>query len=176
MIRAPRSPAAIAGLFVLFYVCLQGLVIAGHGSALERWIIEDVNVRTSVAIINWLTPRIGALAQGNHIAAPGATLSVRNGCEGTEILLPLWAALLACPFSQRIRVVGLLLGTVWVFVLNQARILALFYAFRADPVLFGQLHGYIAPLLLIFAVLAFFLGVLKWDRRRSLSSASPLFV
>jgi len=171
-----RSPAAIAGLFGLLYVCLQGLVIAGHGSALERWIIEDVNVRTSAALIHWLTPQIGAVAQDNRIVAPGSTLSVRNGCEGTEILIPMWAALLAYPLSRAGRTVGLLSGTAWVFVLNQARIVALFYAFRADPALFGQLHGYIAPLLLIFGVLAFFLGVLQWDRRRPLSSASPLCV
>ena len=82
--------------------------------------------------------------------------------------------LLAYPFTWRTRLFGLLAGTAWVFALNQARVLGLFYAFRDDPVLFGHLHGLVTPLLLILGVLVFFFGVLQWDRRSpaSLHSAS----
>jgi exosortase family protein XrtM len=172
MIRARRSPGAIVVIFLVAYAALQALVIAAHGSALERWIIEQAGVRTSVTLIGWLTPRIGATANGASIIAPDATLNIRPGCEGTEILIPLFAALLAYPFSWRTRVFGLLMGTGWVFVLNQARILGLFYAFRADPELFGSLHGFVAPLLLILGVAAFFFGVLQWDRQRAPARAS----
>ena len=172
-IRGSRaSSGAIAAIFLISYVALQALAIAAHGSAVERWIIEQANVRTSVALIDWLTPRIGATAQETRIVAPGATLNIRTGCEGTEILIPLFAALLAFPLSVSTRLFGLLAGTAWVFVLNQARILGLFYAFRADPVLFGQLHGFIAPLLLILGVLVFFFGVLQWERYRPVSASS----
>ena len=172
-IRGSRASAgAITAIFLLAYVALQALAIAAHGSAVERWIIEEANVRTSVALIDWLTPQIGAAARQTRIVAPGATLNIRTGCEGTEILIPLFAALLAFPLSVRTRMFGLLAGAAWVFVLNQARILSLFYAFRADPVLFGQLHGFIAPLLLILGVLVFFFGVLQWERYRAVSPAS----
>ena len=165
-IQPSRSPGAIATVFLVAYLFLQGIGIAAHDSAFERWLIEDVNVQASVALIDWLTPQAGATAKETRIVAPGATLNVRQGCEGTEILIPLIAALLAYPFSWRTRLFGLVVGTVWVFVLNQARILGLFYTFRAAPRLFGQLHGFVAPLLLIFGVLVFFLGVLQWERRR----------
>ena len=42
-------------------------------------------------------------------------------------------------------------------MLNQARIVALFFANRADAELFDALHGMIAPLLLIACSLLFFL-------------------
>ncbi len=167
-----RSPWVIAGIFVALFFALQGAWLAARGSGFEHWLIEDVNVRSSVSLIRLLTPEVGASAQGPSIIAPGARLNVRNGCEGTEILIPLVAALLAYPFAWQSRLVGLLTGTFWVFALNQARVLGLFYAFRDDPALFGQLHGLVTPLLLIFGVLFFFLGILKWDRRFGASSRS----
>ena len=61
----------------------------------------------------------------------------------------------------RARLGGVLVGTVLVFVLNQGRILALFYAYRSDKPLFDLLHGTLAPLLLIALSALFFLFWLK---------------
>lgn len=170
--RGRRSPWAIGGIFVALFFVLQAAWIAARGSGFEHWLIEDINVRSSVSLIQMLTPGIGASAQGPSIVAPGTRLNVRNGCEGTEILIPLVAALLAYPFNWRTRLFGLLAGTAWVFALNQARVLGLFYAFRDDPLLFGHLHGLVTPLLLIVGVLVFFFGVLQWERRRQALPAS----
>lgn len=170
--RGRRSPWAIATLFAALFIAIQAAWIAARGSGFEQWLIEDVNVRSSVTLIQMLTPDIGASAHGLSIVAPGTQLNVRNGCEGTEILIPLLAGLLAYPFTWRTRLVGLLAGTAWVFALNQSRVLVLFYAFRNDPALFGPLHGLATPLLLIQGVLVFFFGVLQWDRRSAASSRS----
>lgn len=171
---APEAPSAlpnrpvwlIAIGFIVAYVVLQTGWIAARGTILERWLIEDVNVRTSVALIRVLSPQIEAVARGASVVAPGGGLNIRIGCEGTEILFPLLAALLAYPLSWRARVFGLTAGTLLVFALNQARLLSLFYSYRGDPALFGQLHGFVTPLLLMVCVTAFFAGVLQWDRRQ----------
>jgi exosortase/archaeosortase family protein len=170
--RGRRKPWVIAAIFTVLFIALQVAWIAARGSGFERWLIEDVSVRSSVTLIQVLTPDIGATAHGPSIIAPGTRLNVLNGCEGTEILIPLIAALLAYPLARRTRIIGLLAGTAWVFALNQARMLGLFYAFRDDPVLFGHLHGLVTPLLLILGVLVFFFGVLTWDRRLPASSRS----
>jgi len=52
----------------------------------------------------------------------------------------------------RRRLIGLGLGILLVFGLNQIRLVALFYAFRADPSLFDLLHGILAPIALVIAV------------------------
>lgn len=161
-----RAPAwRIAAVFIVVYAALQGGWIAARGTALESFLIEDVNVRTAVALIQLLSPQIPTVAKGASIVAPGGGLNVRNGCEGTEILFPLLAALLACPMSWRTRVFAMLIGSVVVFALNQARLLALFYAFRDSPQWFAQLHGFITPLCLMLCVVAFFAGVLQWEAR-----------
>jgi exosortase/archaeosortase family protein len=117
-----------------------------------------------VALINTLTPQVAAAARGPSILASDGGINVRNGCEGTEILFLLVAALLAYPFSWRLRLVGAVAGAAYVFLINQVRLLALFYSIRSDRALFNQLHGVIAPLVLILCTLAFFIALRSWDR------------
>lgn len=99
--------------------------------------------------------------------APGGGIQILNGCDGTEVWFLLVAALLVFPFGWTRRWVGLLLGTIWVFGLNQMRLLALFYAFRQDPALFNQLHGVVAPMVLILAILGFVVALKQWEPGRA---------
>ena len=101
------------------------------------------------------------------INAPGGGLNVLNGCEGTEALFLLLAAFLVAPLPWRSRFGGFLLGVGMVFVVNQLRILALFYAYRADHALFDPLHGTVAPILVILLVAGYFYGWLLYSRPRS---------
>ena len=73
------------------------------------------------------------------------------------MLFLLIAAFASAQLPWRARLGGLLAGTLLVFVLNQGRILALFYAYRSDKALFDLLHGTVAPLLLIALSSLFFL-------------------
>jgi exosortase/archaeosortase family protein len=73
-----------------------------------------------------------------------------------EALFLLSAAIAVVPLSWSQRSRGLLLGTLIVFVANQARILALFYAYRADHNLFDRIHGIIAPIAVILVVTGYF--------------------
>lgn len=152
-------------IFLLGFFVLQLGWNQARGTRLEHWVIDCATVRTSVALINTLTPRVSAVARGPSILAPDGGINVRNGCEGTEVLFLLIAALLAYPFSWRLRVVGAVAGAGYVFLVNQVRLLALFYSIRSDRSLFNQLHGVIAPLALILCTLMFFLVLRTWDQR-----------
>jgi hypothetical protein len=59
------------------------------------------------------------------------------------------------------RLLGMTLGIGLVFMLNQARIVALWQAFLHDKMLFGVLHGTVLPLTLVAACLAYFLVFLS---------------
>ena len=152
--------------FLAAYLLLQTAWDQCRGTALQRVVIDGMTVRTNVALINFLTPHIQASAQGSSIVAVGGGINVRSGCEGTELLFLLIAALIAFPFSRRVRWVGIATGIVLVFLLNQVRLLALFYSFRSNPVVFGQIHGLAGPLGLVIVLVAFFVLLLRWDRHR----------
>lgn len=158
------SMRPIWGMLTLFLAVVMSLQFGwseARGTWLERAVIDQATVGTAVTVIHTLTPEIGAYGAGSRIKAPGGGINILNGCEGTEVLFLLIAALLAAPLRWRVRAISALAGTVFVFVLNQVRLLVLFYSYRNDRVLFEQLHSLIAPLALIVATLAFFLLVLR---------------
>lgn len=155
--------------FLVLVALLQGLWNWARGTMVERLVIDRATVASAVALINLAMPDVRAVAAGSRIRAPGGGLNILNGCEGVEVLFLLFAALAAFPLSGRRRLLGIAIGTLFVFLLNQARILALFYAFRTDKVLFGQLHGTIAPVLLILATVLFFIF---WTRKAGVGRTS----
>jgi exosortase family protein XrtM len=148
-LRSLRGLLLRAFAFALVFMALQSGWEAARGSWIERLWVHQLTVRSATVVINQLTPEVQAVAKGTRISAPGGGLNVLFGCEGTDAVFLLTAALLVFPMSLRARATGLVVGLVWVFVLNQLRIVALFYAFRADSGLFDLLHTAAAPLLMV---------------------------
>lgn len=161
-----RRPLWLMGLmFVLVVTVLQWTWSEARGTAVEHAVIDTATVGTAVATINAFTPDVHASAAGSRIRAPHGGINVLNGCEGTEVLFLFVAALMAYPMSWRIKFGGLMIGTVFVFVANQLRLIALFYSYQSDRGLFDQLHGLVMPLALIVATLGLFVWLIHLDER-----------
>lgn len=148
-------------VFVLAFGLLQTGWTACRDTAVERLVIHEATVAPAAALIRMLTPAIPARARAASILAPGGGLRILNGCEGTEVMFLLVAAFVAVPMAPRRWALALALGLAGVFVLNQARILVLFYAYRHDPALFETLHTLVLPLVLVAAVALYFHAVLR---------------
>lgn len=150
-------------LFAVLFIAMQAGWSVAQGTTLEHITVGDWTVKPAAFWIQLLTPDIGANAQGYSINAPGGGINVLNGCEGFEVIFLWIAALAITPLSWRNRGLGLVLGVGLIWVLNQVRILVLFYANRSDKVWFSQLHGTIAPLVLIVAVAGVFTLFVVWS-------------
>ncbi len=166
---AARHPWRAGLVFVLAFLILQTLWSQARDTALERLWIDTATVKTAVALIDFVSPEVQASAQGSRIKAPGGGINVLNGCEGTDILFLLTAVFLAFSMPWHRRLAGLGLGLVLVFLLNEARILALFYAYRSDRALFDLLHSLVAPIVLIAFAAAYFYA---WTYRERLAEAA----
>ena len=153
----PRPLWLQALLFGAVFFVLQ----AGYGAVRDTWVerlvIDTLTVKTAAWSIRTLTPDVAVEAVGSRLKAPGGGINIINGCEGTEVLFLLYAAFASALLPWRARLTGVLAGTALVFLLNQGRVLALFYAYRSDKALFDLLHGTVAPLLLIALSALFFL-------------------
>jgi exosortase/archaeosortase family protein len=154
--RWAAIPLRSLALFLAMFLVLQTGWESLRGSAIEHLVIDDATAGSAAWLIRTLTPSIPAVAQGSHVTAPGKGINILNGCEGTEVLFLLLPALCVATLTWRRRLMGFLIGTALVFVLNQVRVVSLFYALRSDPQLFDALHGTVAPLLLVLSVTAFF--------------------
>jgi len=150
-----RSPWVVVLLFALVFGLLQTAWWSVRGTAIERAVIHTATVVPAAMLVGWIDPALEARPRGATIEARGGGLNVLRGCEGVEILFLLTAALVALPLGWKRRALALLLGTAMVFALNQARIVALFFAWRIDRSLFEVLHSLALPALLVSAVTVF---------------------
>lgn len=163
----PYSPYPV-WLTLTIFLGVFGILQWGWGEARDTWVerlvIHQATVKPAAAMVQILSPEANAQPVAASIKAPGGGLNILNGCEGTEVMFLLVAAFAAVNLGWRHRLIGLALGLVLVFALNQARILALFYAFRNERSLFDILHTTVLPAVLIAAVALYFYAVLHRSR------------
>jgi exosortase family protein XrtM len=151
-------------LFLTIFAVLSSLYAMARDTAIERLLIDTLTVKPSAVLITLFSPNEPVTAQGPRLVSPFARLSILNGCEGIETMLLLIAAVLAYAAPWRKKLLGVTMGTLLIYTLNQARIVLLYYAFRHDRELFHLLHGYVLPLILVASAGLFFLW---WLGRRA---------
>jgi exosortase/archaeosortase family protein len=154
----PKKRFAIWRLlaFLAIFAGLQALYGAAKGTWVERFVIDQATVKTSAWLIDKADPQVMVQPVGTRLRAPGGGINILNGCEGMDMLCLMIAAMLVAPLTWKAKLAGVIAGTCFIFVLNQARIMALFYSFRANSAVFEMLHGLVAPLVLITAAGIFF--------------------
>jgi len=161
---APKPrPAWLSGLiFAAVFVVLQALYGLAADTVVERWIVEKATVLPTVAVLQETHPEWQVRADGPRVVAAGKRINVRYGCEGTEVVFLLIAALLAVSAPWRWRLLGMASGVVVVWSLNQGRLLALVQVLVERREWFSSVHGAIAPLLVITFTALFFLAWLRF--------------
>jgi exosortase/archaeosortase family protein len=167
--RRARSVYGRAALFLGLFAVLQGFWQSQEHGALYRVLVEDGIVAPAGYLIGVLTPHLPVVAMGHTLRRPGGGINIVNGCDGMETVFLLTAAFAAAPLTRRARWIGGLIGLLLVYALNEARILALFYSQDGHPELFDVLHSFLAPLIMILAVGAYFCAWLFQDERTPLA-------
>ncbi len=108
----------------------------------------------------------GACTQvGAVLTAPGAhhfSMEVRDGCNGVNVVILLWSAMLAWPVRWQWKLAGLGAGFVLLQLLNLLRLISLFYLGQYSPPVFQFAHLYLWELLIIIDAMVIF-GL--WIRR-----------
>jgi exosortase/archaeosortase family protein len=143
-------------------VSLQWLWGLERNSPFGHAMIEGLTVNSAVNLINLISSNVIASAQGTHITAVGGGINVLSGCDGLEVMFLLIAAMIISPLSWLAKLNGILSGLIFVFLLNQLRLVTIFYAVRQNKQLFELVHGLIAPIILVALTglfLAFWLSV-----------------
>ncbi len=154
-------------LFFAVFFILHFTYQSASGTVVEKIIIDTATVRPSAFFINLLNANEHVFAHGHRLISPYVRLSVLNGCEGTESLFLIMAAIMAFKAPWRHKLVGLVWGILIIYLANQARIVALYFALRHDRGLFSALHGYIAPILIIAIGCLFYLLWIQWSLQKT---------
>jgi len=79
----------------------------------------------------------------------GFAMEVRDGCNGVNVVILLWAAILSYPATWRWKLAGLGAGLVAIQALNLLRLVSLFYLGQHNRPLFEFAHLYLWEMLII---------------------------
>jgi len=94
--------------------------------------------------------------------ARGFAMEVRDGCNGVNVVILLWAAILAYPSSLKSKLIGLGGGLAAIQILNLFRLISLFYLGQYSTSIFAFAHLYLWEMLIIIDAMVVF-GL--WVRR-----------
>ena len=88
--------------------------------------------------------------------ARGFAMEVRDGCNGVNVVVLLWAAVLAYPSNLRWKLIGLGGGLAAIQVLNLLRLVSLFYLGQYSTPIFEFAHLYLWEMLIIIDAMVVF--------------------
>ncbi|MBC7924945.1 MAG: exosortase H [Bryobacteraceae bacterium] len=168
-IRKPRSSPSLAGstrsvrperflaIFALSVAVAFGLLLAPF-------------IRPSVDLFSRALVQASGLLiglAGGHVlidgtilraSATGFAIQMKDGCNGVNVMILLWSAVLAFPASWIWKAKGLFVGTIAIQGLNFIRFVSLFYLGQYSMTLFEFAHAYLwESLIMLDALVVFWL-------------------
>lgn len=153
VVSAESTSAAVAVvIFISVFVVVQLVISALRGSSVERAFVHQLASRPTAHLLSVLSVQDPPRAMGNQLVGQARKLTIEAGCDGTETLALLIAALAALRLPLKRSLIVLGYGTAIVLVLNHLRLSALWWAMGTDARLFDMVHSQIAPALLVSAV------------------------
>lgn len=157
-----------ARFLVLFGACF----LAGIGLVLlpPFHAIDERFSQILVSVSHGLIALCGGAAtvQGAILRAPsGFAIEMKDGCNGINVTILLWAAVLAFPAPWNMRAWGVAAGTLAIQLVNIVRFISLFYIGQFNTSWFEFAHAYLWETLLILdTIVVFWLWVGRVSRLR----------
>ena len=102
----------------------------------------------------------------------GSGVEMKDGCNGVNVTILLWAAVLAFPASWMQKAKGLLAGSLAIQGINVVRFISLYYLLQYSRPLFDFAHEYLwESLIMLDALVVFWLWVQRVFRSVAAHSA-----
>ena len=150
--------------FVLIYGLLQGLYFLIPWQLLQDKLYYHGIVSVSSNIINFISAEETTAAQ-NKLSSSKAILAIVRGCDGSGSLFLLSAAIIAFSTTWKHKLIGLVASFVLLYVVNQIRVIGLYFVVAYQRDMFIIIHTYIAPTLVIAICGLFFLWWIYYAQR-----------
>lgn len=171
-----RRPPGLARS-VLFF----GLLLAVFWTVMYRW---DAEVHAFQGYLRVLSSISGTIlrttdqdveVEGTVLRSPNFTMGVVRGCDGLEAIAMFSFAVIASPLAFRSKVIGLVLGTILLSVINILRVVTIFLVGAWRPRLFGVVHEDLWQAAMILIAVLLWCVWVDWatkDSRRGYGAAS----
>jgi exosortase family protein XrtM len=165
-LRGNRRAVVFLLVFAFAFVALQQLYLRTRDLT-ANVLTHTLNAVPAAAIVNAIDPSQGAVADGSRVASPRGGIDIKRGCEGFEVVIILFAALIAYPAPIRWRLAGIAAGMAGIYVVNLVRIVSLYFVFVHAPERFDFAHLFLWQSLIILAAAGYFLLWIHLQQRSS---------
>jgi len=149
-----------------FAVLVSALEVLYHGYALESDTFNaflKVLARATGALLEPFYERVNVLHA--RVATNQFVVTVDDGCDGLQVCTLLTAAIVAFPSSWKQKLIGVVLGNLWLQGWNVIRIATLVVIGGMNRDWFHPAHVYVWPTLLIAICLGTWLAWANWILR-----------
>lgn len=170
MMLKGRGEAARFALFFLFVFILAQLTWFLSSKKIEPYIAEVLHVKPICHIISIFTPSVPVSQNGINIVSSNFSLSVDSACNGLDAVLLVVSAIIAFRSNILKKIVGIILGSLFLYAFNILRILVLFYSNAFAPDFFDFLHVYAGQTLGVIVGVAFFFSWASWSTSENMVS------
>ena len=123
-----------------------------------------LNARVSGMILNVLQEDV--IVVGDSISGR-FQISIRHGCDALLPTALFVSAVLASPVALRFKIPGVISGSIFILLMNLARIVTLFYSGIYIPGYFERMHLEVWPAIFIFLSLFLWVVWALWARDRT---------
>ena len=149
--------AALAQFAILLAMPMRPLVdgFSGDLAAVSAWLIHSSGgtcLRKAAVLSN---------------PARNFSMEIRDGCNGINVVVLLWSAMIAYPATLRWRLIGVMVGLAAIQILNLFRLISLFYLGQYSYQIFEFAHLYLWELLIIIDGMVVFSLWIKRAPQRS---------
>ena len=144
-----QHPGLFVALFALFFCLLYGIYFLVPDNLLRDVIYHHGICTIGADTINLLAPGENASAVANTIVSQKAILEIVRGCDGAGAMFLLIAAVLAFPARWRHRLLGLVGAIIFAYLVNQLRVVVLYFVTAYEPGWFTPLHTFYLPTLVV---------------------------
>jgi exosortase family protein XrtM len=165
-----RAPGRFrAGWFLVLFVAVYAALHAAYFRVPDAVLREVVHfygiVWPGAAVIQLASPGEQVVAVQGTLRSPKATLNIVRGCDGAGVAFLMVAAVVAFAGGWKRKLLGVAAALLLTYLLNQVRVVVLYFvaAYRYDW--FNPLHNYLIPTFIIVVCCIFFAWWAAWAIR-----------
>lgn len=154
-IQSNRRHLRFLVLFVVFFFAGQALnyLLFPLTDPLQFHVL---NAEAGSHLINLIHPQEKTTVEGRVIRSGDFRVQIAWGCEATDGMITLGAAILALRMAVRRKILGFLMGSLAIYLANLARIVSLYFILKYHPPWYEISHIYIGQIFLILVAILFF--------------------
>ena len=149
-----RIPWALVKIYLVFGVTVFCLFLVLNYRPFHDRVIEPFTAFIALCsskILNLLGTWTSVY--GTNLSSRDFGINIVDGCNGVFATAILLSGIVAYPSKAKAKIIGILIGIPAIFIINQLRVISLFYLGKSHPTVFEEVHIYVwQPIIIIFAI------------------------